>query len=59
MSPSSNMVGCVPESTTRRERMKATAEKMNGIVAVSRSPFLFRGTSIFIVLAVVEKLDML
>lgn len=47
MSPSSNMLGCVPERTAKRVRVKATVDKANGMTAPSRIPFLFLGTSIF------------
>jgi hypothetical protein len=47
MSPSSNMLGCVPERTAKRVRAKATVDKENGMAAASRIPFLFLGTSIF------------
>jgi len=47
MSPSSNMLGCVPERTAKRVRVKATVDNENGMTAASRIPFLFLGTSTF------------
>jgi hypothetical protein len=46
ISPSPNVLGCVPESTARRVRINAALEKAKGKTAVSRIPLFCRGVSI-------------